>query len=171
MLTIRSLFAPLVLALLLSPLSACGDDEGDDDDDDDDDDDVVIDAPVADDAAIDSPIADDGGPADAAADAAVDSGSANLAPVINEVTWTAADNCINGTASNFTITLDVTDESPGTLVYSDSIPGCGAIDSNPDSVSCPNAAPYSGSVTVTDEGGLSDSQAIVISPCQDGSAP
>jgi hypothetical protein len=78
-----------------------------------------------------------------------------------------------GVSSTYTVTTTVTDaDTPlGMLIYSGSISSCGIINSMVDTVSCPNLATYSGSVTVTDPSGLSDTQTFLVPPCSTGSAP
>lgn len=123
--------------------------------------------------------ADAGDEADAAAgeaDAAVaDGGAPNTAPQIMQVMWgpTPTPACMTGIPHQYTITITATDaETPGTLTYSGSVAGCtGVINSASAMVNCPNAAPYSGSVTVADPGGLTDTQTFTINICQSGSAP
>ncbi len=95
-------------------------------------------------------------------------------PVITQVTWTTPPGCTAGTSSVFTVITTATDADTPTpmLTYSGSIPGCsGVIDMATDSVTCPNFAPYSGTITVTDPEGHSDGQMITISPCANGMAP
>lgn len=167
----RSLSLPTVLLLLLP---ACGDDEGVFDAPP-----PTIDAPVPVDAApgpdaTPAPDAEPGPDADTP-DAAPGTPDAtpNTAPVINRVSWMTIPACMPGVASNYTITIDATDaETPAALLtYSGTISGCGMVDMNPDTISCPNLAPYPGEIIVTDPGGLSDSLAIMISPCTNGMAP
>ena len=94
-------------------------------------------------------------------------------PVISRVAWTHTAPCTPGIASAVVVTVTVTDaDTPAAmLVFSGSTGGCGPINSNPDTVTCPQAAPYSASVMVTDPDGNSDSQAFTIIPCMNGMAP
>jgi hypothetical protein len=143
----------LAFTCVLALGAGCGDD-GDDDDDDDDDDDSAIDA---------------GDDVDAAPDSA-----AGAAPSIDEVSWTVPLDCEVGDSGPFDITVTVSDaDTPtGDLTISGSVPSCtGVINSDSVTITCPNLAPYNGSVTVSDPEGHEDTQAITLNPCTNGSAP
>ena len=166
------------LALLLGSLSmlvaaGCGDDGGT----------PTPDAPVVNgpDAAAGTPDAPPGPDVDAAPgtpDAAAGDPDAGktpaVAPTINSISWATSTPCTGGTTSTYTITWDVDDPDTASdnLTYSGSIGGCsGTVTSNPDTITCPNFAPYTGTLTVTDDTGLADSQSITIGVCSTGSAP
>lgn len=118
---------------------------------------------------------DSGGPPDGAPIDSVSFDSVpGESPVISQVSWTTPAACEMFTASGYTFTIDVTDADTvaGDLTYSGSVAGCtGVINANPATITCPNAAPYGGGVTVTDPEGHSDAQTFSIMPCIDGSAP
>ena len=124
---------------------------------------------------------DDKPPADSAVGNQVDgapgpdgAGGGGAAPVINSVSWTTPAGCTAGTASDYTITIDVddTDTAANALTFSGTLTGCtGEVNTNPATVSCPNLAAYPGTITVMDPEGNSDSQAINVTICTDGSAP
>lgn len=164
------------LALLLGSLSmfvaaGCGDDGGT----------PTPDAPVSGpDAPPGTPDAPPGPVVDAAPgtpDAAPGDPDADtpdpVAPVINSISWATSTPCTAGSTSTYTITFDVTDPdtAPAGHTFSGSIGGCsGTVTSNPDTITCPNAAPYAGTLSVSDGTGM-DSQAITIGVCSSGSAP
>ena len=103
-----------------------------------------------------------------------DGDPAGEAPVISEVTWTFAEGCAANEASEVVIAITATDAETAAadLEFSGSVTGCtGSIDANPATLTCPNAATYNGTVTVTDMDGDSDMQGVTIMPCTDGSAP
>lgn len=110
---------------------------------------------------------DDAGMPDAA-------GGGGMPPTITMIAWTSGAGCVAGTSGPFTITFTVTDpDTPAAmLTYSGNVPSCtpAAINANPMTVTCPNAAPYTGSVTVTDPEGNSDSvSGFTLRPCMDDS--
>jgi hypothetical protein len=77
-------------------------------------------------------------------------------PVITDVSWEAAPDCVSGESSNVTITVTATDPdtSAGNLTYNGSVSGCtGAIDAAVSGINCPNVAPYPGAVIVSDSDG------------------
>jgi hypothetical protein len=68
------------------------------------------------------------------------------------VAWEATPDCTRNTGSDFIVTVTAT--GSGSLIYSGSVSGCtGAIDAAVSTISCPNVAPYQGTVMVTDAGG------------------
>jgi len=73
--------------------------------------------------------------------------------VITMVAWAPDGACTPGTASDFTVTVTATDadSNPIDFVYAGSVTGCsGSLDAMRSTINCPNAAPYGGSVVVTD---------------------
>jgi hypothetical protein len=79
-----------------------------------------------------------------------------VTPAITMVAWAAASNCTNGELSDVVVTVTATDPdtAPGDLIYSGSVGGCtGAIDAAVSTISCPNVAPYPGTVMVSDPDG------------------
>lgn len=137
----RSLFV-FVCAMSLAAFAGCGDD-GDD-------------------------TGDDGTP-DAGG-----GGGGGTSPDLTEVSWAHAQPCTQGTAGEVTVTMTVVDDDTpqADLTFSGTIPGCsGEVDANPATLTCPNAAPYTGTVNVTDPEGNRDFQEITIEVCVDGSAP
>lgn len=161
-----------LITLILACGAACGDDDG-----------GTFDAAAGADSM--PPVADappgadvaptpDAPPAPDAAPGTPDGATSTQPPVISQVTWTTPAGCTPGMTSVFTVTITVTDAdtAPGALIYSGSVPGCtGMVDTNPDTLTCPNFAPYSGTITVSDPEGGADSQAITINPCANGMAP
>lgn len=108
-------------------------------------------------------------PADAPALA--DTPATGEAPVITRVAWTTPASCTAGTTSMYTVTITATDAdtAAGMLTYSGSVGGCpGTITAASSMISCPNLAPYDGTVTVRDPEGNMDSVMIRIAPCTDG---
>lgn len=116
---------------------------------------------------------DDGG--DGGDQAQIDGGGATgEAPDISQVAWVYDTPCTLNQPSDVVVTVTVTDAdtAAGDLTFSGSVAGCNpAVSSNPATLTCPNAAPYDGTITVTDPESNSDSQAITINPCADGQAP
>ena len=99
-------------------------------------------------------------------------GGGTEAPVITMVEWTQADPCAPGTASDVTVTVTVTDADTDAadLTFDGSVTNCtGTIDGATATVSCPQAAPYASTVTVTDPDGNSDTATFTIGVCEDGS--
>jgi hypothetical protein len=89
-------------------------------------------------------------------------------PIISDVTVAFDPNCVAAFSSPVLITTTAVDEDTdiGDLTYSGSVEGCtGSIDSASASVSCPQLAPYSGSVTVTDPEGNSDTESFTFGVC------
>ncbi len=92
-------------------------------------------------------------------------------PTITEVSWAHAQPCNAGTRSDVTITVTATDPdtAASALTYSGSVEGCtGDITAQTSTVSCPQAAPYNGSVTVSDPDGHNASKSFQIAVCADG---
>lgn len=103
-----------------------------------------------------------------------DAAGGGVAPTIEMISWTTTTPCGPGMPTVYTVTMNVTDPDTAAdnLTYGGMILGCtGTFDVNPDTFNCPNAAPYSGTLSVTDDTGLSDSLMITINPCANGSAP
>lgn len=94
-------------------------------------------------------------------------------PVISRISWTPAAGCTAGTASDFTVMVEVLDPDtpPSMLTFSGQVASCtGAIDAATVTINCPNAAPYGGSVTVSDADGNSDTASgWTVRPCEAGS--
>ena len=103
-----------------------------------------------------------------------DSGQSGAAPIIGQVSWTHTAPCVEDDRSDVVIEITATDEDTeaADLTYSGTVAGCdGNVTTNPATLSCPQLAPYNGTITVTDPEGNSDAQAITIDVCVDGSAP
>ena len=105
--------------------------------------------------------------------AAADAGTtADPSPMITSVAWEPEAGCTSGSASDFTITVTVTDgdHTPAELTYAGSVTNCtGAIDSATSVINCPNFAPYPGTVTVTDPDDNSDRATFMFGACETGS--
>lgn len=120
---------------------------------------------------------DDGGGADSAAtiDGAVGGadGGAGAAPEITAVAWTHADPCTQNSPSDVDVAITVTDtdSAAGTLTVAGNVSSCGAIDALEDTITCPQAAPYAGTVTVSDPEGNEDTVTFTIAVCVDGTVP
>ncbi len=83
-------------------------------------------------------------------------GGEGSAPTITAVAWEAAADCTSGVGSNYIVTVTASDPDTdaGDLIYSGSVSGCiGPIDAAVSTVSCPNVAPYPGTVMVSDPDG------------------
>lgn len=103
-----------------------------------------------------------------------DSGGGGAAPELTEVSWTHAGGCAQGVAGDVTVSMTVTDDDTDAadLTYSGTISGCsGQVNANPATITCPNVAPYTGTVAVRDPEGNQDFQEITIDICADGTAP
>ena len=73
-------------------------------------------------------------------------------PAITMVAWEATADCTQGQRSDFVVTVTAT--GSGTLIYSGSVGGCdGPINAAVSTISCPNFAPYQGTVMVADSAG------------------
>jgi len=100
-------------------------------------------------------------------------GGGGESPVISRVEWDSGGGCSAGTRGDVAITVTATDaDTPaGDLTFSGSVGGCtGTIDAATTTLSCPHAAPYSGSVTVTDPEANSDTANFSFGPCDVGGA-
>lgn len=100
-------------------------------------------------------------------------GGESAAPVITRVEWETPlpPACMSGVMSAFTIRVTVTDpDTPaGSLTYSGSVPGCtGSLDMAMSVITCPNAATYTGNVTVMDPDANSHSVSFSFPPCSAG---
>jgi hypothetical protein len=74
------------------------------------------------------------------------------------VAWEATADCTSGVPSDYTVTVTATDPDTdaGDLIYSGSVAVCtGPIDASVSTINCPNAAPYPGTVIVSDPDGNS----------------
>ncbi len=95
------------------------------------------------------------------------------APVITMVAWAPDGACTPGTSSDFTVTVTATDADSDAmdLIYDGSVTGCpGDIDDATSTVTCPNAAPYGGTVVVSDgDGNDSDPVNFTIRVCETSS--
>ena len=83
------------------------------------------------------------------------------APVIAMVEWSTPSGCVDGTDSDYTVTVTATDADSGPmdLTYDGSVTNCnGAIDDETSVISCPNNAPYGGMVVVSDVDGNASAQ-------------
>jgi len=78
------------------------------------------------------------------------------APVITMVAWAPDGSCAMGVASDYTVTVTATDADSELmdLIYNGSVTNCtGGIDDVMSTITCPNNAPYNGSVVVEDDDG------------------
>lgn len=101
-------------------------------------------------------------------------GGGGASPDITQVSWAHAQPCNQGTPGDVTVSMTVVDDdtSQDELTFSGTVPGCsGEVDANPAVLTCPNAAPYTGTVAVQDPEGNQDFQEITIDVCADGTAP
>ncbi|MFQ5676105.1 MAG: hypothetical protein ACE5G1_09430 [bacterium] len=92
-------------------------------------------------------------------------------PSILRVSWTQDPACSQFTPSNVTISLTVNDpdNAVNELTFSGSVSSCsGSITGLISEITCPQVGQYSGSVTVTDPDGNSDSISFSFGPCQNG---
>jgi hypothetical protein len=95
-------------------------------------------------------------------------------PMIVSVSWMNDPNCTPGVASDVVFTIDVgdPDDELAALTFSGLAIGCtGQFDSPMTTILCPNVAPYSAMIEVSDPDGNSDSIDFMFSPCEDGTAP
>ena len=109
-----------------------------------------------------------------ATDPSDSSGGGGMGPTINSISWAAAAGCMMGTGGDYDITVDVTDpdNDASEITLSGMLIGCtGEVDAPMVTLVCPNAAPYTGTITATDPDGNEDDLEITIEPCVDGSAP
>ncbi len=92
-------------------------------------------------------------------------------PSISRVSWAQTAGCSAGTSSAVTITVTASDPDGdiSNLSYSGSVSSCsGSINSPVSTVTCPQLGQYSGSVTVTDPDGNTDSVSFAFGTCQNG---
>lgn len=93
--------------------------------------------------------------------------------MITMVAWAPDGACTPGTSSDFTVTVTATDADSDAmdLIYDGSVTGCpGDIDDATSTVTCPNAAPYGGTVVVSDgDGNDSDPVNFTIGVCETSS--
>jgi hypothetical protein len=97
--------------------------------------------------------------------------SSGASPVISKVSWVHAAGCSASVPHQVTVTVDATDsDTPaGNLTYSGGWPSCtGAITGPTSTITCPEAFPYSGSVSVKDPENHSTSKGGQIMPCVNG---
>jgi hypothetical protein len=92
------------------------------------------------------------------------------APVITSVTSTPVPPCVNGTPSDYTITIAATDMETAAdqLIYSGGVPGgCfGDIEARVSTISCVNGGDYPGAIAmVEDPQGNTDSLTFTITLC------
>ena len=83
-------------------------------------------------------------------------GAGSSTPTITMVGWEAAAGCAQGEPSDVVVTITAidSDTDAGDLIYSGSVVGCeGPIDAVASTISCPNVAPYPGTVMVSDPDG------------------
>jgi hypothetical protein len=107
-------------------------------------------------------------------DTRVAEGGGTAAPTITGVAWTHAAGCAAGVRGNVTVTVTATDtDTPAnSLTFAGSAAGCmGTISGAMSTLSCPEAAPYPTTVTVTDPEGHSAMLAFTIPVCANGTAP
>ena len=87
------------------------------------------------------------------------------------VAW-ATSNCSQGTASEYVITVTVTDPDTdaGDLTFDGSVVGCfGQIDAVVSTITCPNVAPFAGTITVMDPQNNMDQVSFQIGICESSS--
>ena len=94
-------------------------------------------------------------------------------PTITMVAWEATADCTSRVRSDFIVTVTATDPDAdaGDLIYSGDVTGCEpAINAAVSTISCPNLAPYAGTVTVTDpDGNRSVPVAFTVGICETAS--
>ncbi|HSN83903.1 MAG TPA: hypothetical protein VLS88_15080 [Polyangiales bacterium] len=94
-------------------------------------------------------------------------------PEITMVAWEPDGSCSIGVASDYIVTVTATDpdSDPMDLIYDGSVGGCsGQIDGAVSTISCPNAAPYNGTVVVEDgDGNVSIPVNFTIGVCETSS--
>ncbi len=107
-------------------------------------------------------------------------GASGGSPQIRKISWTHAVNCSPGVRSNVALAIDAidSDTAAASLTFSGQVTGCTSesmtpadIDMAMETLSCPEAAPYQGTVTVTDAEGHSATRTFTIRVCTDGSVP
>ena len=92
-------------------------------------------------------------------------------PSISRVAWTQADGCAQFARSTVTISVTVNDpdNAVNELTFSGSVSSCsGPISGAVSEISCPQTGQYSGTVTVTDPDGNTDSINFSFGPCNNG---
>ena len=91
-------------------------------------------------------------------------------PTITMIAWETTPTCTALTDTDYTVTVTVSDPDtdPGDLTFSGSVGGCdGALDAATSTITCPNVAPYPGTVMVTDgDGNESAPVAFTIGVCE-----
>ena len=90
-------------------------------------------------------------------------GGDGAAPTVTMVAWEASADCAGGQRSDVVVTVTASDPDTdaGDLIYSGSVGGCdGPINAAVSTISCPNVAPYPGTVMVSDPDG-NDSPPVV----------
>ena len=71
----------------------------------------------------------------------------------------------------FVRTEEDADTAAASLTFSGDVPNCpGMLDGPTSTISCPNLAPYRGTVTVEDPEGNSDTASFTFGPCESGGA-
>jgi len=92
-------------------------------------------------------------------------------PVITMVAWAPDGSCSPGTTGDYTVTVTAMDPDDDPLSYSGSVLGCnGSVDMATSTISCPNAAPYGGTVVVEDDNGnVSVPVDFTVGICESGS--
>jgi len=97
-------------------------------------------------------------------------GGVGSSPTITGVSWEAASGCAQGTRSDVVVTVTATDPDTAAadLIYTGSVGGCsGPIDADVSTISCPNVAPYPGTVIVSDpDGHESAAVAFTVGVCE-----
>ncbi len=92
-------------------------------------------------------------------------------PSISHVSWTQDTGCAQFTPSKVTISVTVNDpdNAVNELTFSGSVSRCsGPISGAVSEISCPQTGQYSGTVTVTDPDGNTDSINFSFGPCNNG---
>jgi len=92
-------------------------------------------------------------------------------PSISRVSWTQDTGCMQFTPSRVTISITVNDpdNAVNELTFSGSVSSCsGTISGAVSEISCPQTGQYSGTVTVTDPDGNTDSISFSFGPCENG---
>lgn len=81
-------------------------------------------------------------------------GGGSTTPTITMVAWETDAVCDGATDYTVTVTVSDSDTNPEDLVFSGSVGGCtGPLDAAVSVISCPNVAPYPGTVMVMDDDG------------------
>jgi hypothetical protein len=104
-----------------------------------------------------------------------DGGGGGVAPVIDRVQWQRAGACTAGSSSSYTVTTTAadTDTNNAQLTFRGAVSSCtpNPFTQNPATITCPNAANYNGSMTVSDPQGNTDIITFTVMPCRDGMVP